>query len=132
MSYCRLSSDDFQCDVYCYASEGGFTTHVARLRVLFEEPLPPAVSFHHDYAGWFARLQDVTRRVELAARVPIGLPHDGMTYTDSDAHALLGRLEQLRDLGYRIPASALRAVRSEIDVDDATAAAVAAVSQSVS
>ena len=29
MSYCRWSSDNFQCDVYCYADvSGGYTTHV--------------------------------------------------------------------------------------------------------
>lgn len=30
MSYCRWSSDDFECDLYCYADvRGGYTTHVA-------------------------------------------------------------------------------------------------------
>ena len=36
MSYCRWSSDDFQCDVYVYESvAGGFVTHVAANRVVF-------------------------------------------------------------------------------------------------
>ena len=32
MSYCRWSSDDFQCDVYVFGSDTGFETYVARGR----------------------------------------------------------------------------------------------------
>ena len=37
MSYCRWSTDNFKCDLYCYEDvNGGFTTHVASNR-----PSPP-------------------------------------------------------------------------------------------
>jgi hypothetical protein len=40
MSYCRWSSNDFQCDVYVYEDvAGGWTTHVACNRVVYSEPL---------------------------------------------------------------------------------------------
>lgn len=37
MSYCRWSSDNFNCDLYCYESDFGFETHLAsgRRRVWF-------------------------------------------------------------------------------------------------
>ena len=44
MSYCRFSSDDWQCDVYVYADvAGGWTTHVAAVRFVFDKELPPPV-----------------------------------------------------------------------------------------
>lgn len=46
MSYCRFSSDDYQCDVYVYQDgNGGWTTHVAGSRYLFKEPLPAPAMF---------------------------------------------------------------------------------------
>src|SRR5687767_6611694 len=44
MSYCRWSTDDFQCDLYCYEDvSGGFTTHVAGRRKIWDAPLPTQV-----------------------------------------------------------------------------------------
>lgn len=46
MSYCRWSSDDFQCDVYCYEADEGFIIHVAVSRpVLKDGDLPPRIPF---------------------------------------------------------------------------------------
>lgn len=42
MSYCRWSSMNWRCDVYVYEDvNGGWTTHIARNRVIF--PPPPAL-----------------------------------------------------------------------------------------
>lgn len=42
MSYCRWSSDDYQCDVYVYAHAGGWwQTNVASRRHEWDVPLPP-------------------------------------------------------------------------------------------
>ena len=42
MSYCRVSSGNWRCDVYVFESGHGWTTHVARQRRLFP-PVPDLV-----------------------------------------------------------------------------------------
>lgn len=38
MSYCRFSSEDYQCDVYAYADvAGGYTIHVAAVALAWLE-----------------------------------------------------------------------------------------------
>lgn len=115
MSYCRFSSDDFQCDAYVYADAGGgFTTHVAARRVVFQAPLPPPVPFDEIHINAFvARQVAVGKLVDAAERVAIGLPHDGETFNDPDAAACAARLESLRDLGYHVPQYAIDALREE-------------------
>jgi len=42
VAYCRWSSANWRCDVYCYASVSGFwVTHVANNRVDITRPLCP-------------------------------------------------------------------------------------------
>lgn len=79
MSYCRFSSDDFQCDIYCYESDEGFQIHVAAARpVLNAGDLPPAVPFSQEHFDeWVERHQAVMDWVSEAEHRPIGLPHEG-------------------------------------------------------
>src|SRR5690348_16129614 len=45
MSYCRWSSDDYQCDVYVWADyAGGYRTEVAGRRRVWKVALPPYVT----------------------------------------------------------------------------------------
>lgn len=115
MSYCRWSSDDFQCDVYAYEHVyGGFMVHVARNRVVFTEPLPEDVPFEAEHLEAFmARHQKVMAMVDAAERKPIGLPHDGEDFCEDDAGACADRLESLRALGYQVPQYAIDALREE-------------------
>ncbi len=120
MSYCRFSSNDFQCDVYVYADvTGGFTTHVAGNRVVFGGELPEVVTLEDGAhaARWYARHKQVMEMVETAERETIKLPHAGETFSDPDACACADRLESLRGLGYRVPQYAIDALRQE-DRDD--------------
>lgn len=115
MSYCRWSTDDFQCDLYIYADvRGGFTTHVAGYRPVHREPLPEPVDFHADTLGWFARHQKVMKMMDAAEREPIGLPHDGETFNDETLDGLLTRILALREVGYRFPDYVLDDIRAEI------------------
>lgn len=119
MSYCRFSSEDFQCDVYVYAHcAGGYATHVAGNRVVFTEPLPARADFTTDPMAYVVRCRQVGAIVEKARRVPIGLPHDGAAFLDARAEECADRLEQLRDLGYRVPQYAIDALRAEHADDD--------------
>lgn len=95
MSYCRWSCDDWQSDVYCFASGSGFVTRVTLLPV---------------------RTVGIG---DIAAALPrAGLPMDGKTLIDSDLDAFHQRLLQLQAMGYHIPQSAL--VRIERELADLT------------
>lgn len=121
MSYCRFSSDDFQCDVYVYEDcMGGFTTHVAGRRVVYKEALPPRVPLDKEHIDAFvAREVRIGEMVDAATRVEIGLPHDGESFNDPDAAACAERLESLRALGYRVPQYAIDMLRDEAVGEDA-------------
>ena len=115
MSYCRWSSDDYQCDVYVYEDvSGGWTTHVAGNRIVFAEPLPPDVPFNADHMGeWLERHNKVMEMVDKAQRVPIGGPSDGQTFNDATAEKCASWLEALRSEGYVVPQYAIDSLREE-------------------
>ena len=118
MSYCRWSTDDYQCDVYVYEDAGGgWTTHVASARYVYKEPLPPVVECDPDndeaWEAWLDRHKAVQRMVDEADRVEIGLPHDGDTFSDDSAGECADRLESLRLLGYVVPQDAIDSLRME-------------------
>lgn len=110
MSYCRFSTDDFQCDVYVYADvAGGYTTHVASNRVAFAEPLPPPVSMD-DVEAFLARHRQMMALIDASPREPILLEHAGRTFSDDTAAECAARLTQLRSLGYRVPDGVIEAL----------------------
>ncbi|MBC4813797.1 hypothetical protein H8L49_28865 [Klebsiella quasipneumoniae] len=115
MSYCRWSSEDFQCDVYAYESvHGGFSVHVAGNRVVFTEPLPEQVLLEKEnILALVERNHKVMKMVDEAKRLPIGLPHDGEDFFEGDASACADRLESLKTLGYRVPQYAIDSLREE-------------------
>ena len=76
MSYCRFSSDGFQCDVYCYGSMGGYTIHVAGRRQVFPEPLP-VMDLDDDILTIRAKIEKSNELQAQAKIVKIGGPHDG-------------------------------------------------------
>ncbi|MBK9497341.1 MAG: hypothetical protein IPO08_23035 [Xanthomonadales bacterium] len=115
MSYCRFSSMDGRCEVYCYEPVyGGFVTHVAVNRVTFKSDLPPEVTFGPEHCeAWLARHRVVSAMLAEAKRTSIGLPHDGETLQDEDAAAAADRLEYLKGLGYIVPQEAIDCLRDE-------------------
>lgn len=117
MSYCRWSSDDYQCDVYVYESQAGvFTTHVAVRRYVFATPLPAEEPFDGKHIQAFVkRAALVGRMVDSATQVPIGLAEDGETFEDASAAECAERLEYLRGLGYRVPQYAIDMLRAEAE-----------------
>ncbi|HEX3862744.1 MAG TPA: hypothetical protein VHY35_13720 [Stellaceae bacterium] len=121
MSYCRWSSDDWRCDLYCYEDvSGGWTTHVANLRRVGNIPkvdwnlLSTDVrKFNRQYAAQRASLD----KMEL---VNIGLPHDGETFHDYSLEDFRDRITMLRDAGYSCPDYVLEEIDEEIQERDAT------------
>lgn len=114
MSYCRWSSDDFQCDVYCYENvSGAWTTHVAGRKRVLSEPLPPPPDIS-DAEAWLRRHALVRQIIDRSELVDIGLPHDGTTFDDPSPAAMIETLLMLRAEGYRVPEYAIEALREEM------------------
>lgn len=116
MSYCRFSSDDYQCDVYVSAGANGYITHVAASRVVFARPLPPPVVFDEARIdAWVNREIEVNSIVEVSGHARLTLPHAGQSFDDAEASACADRLETLRSLGYRVPQYAIDSLRDEAE-----------------
>lgn len=102
MSYCRFSTDDYQCDLYVYDSDQGVEVSVASVRYQYQEPLPEDVPME-DFPVWIERYKKVMAMVECAERVPIGLPHDGGYFTFDSHEDAADFVEKLGALGYQFP-----------------------------
>jgi hypothetical protein len=131
MAYCRFSSDDFRCDVYCYEHcDGGFVTHVAANtsrgwipRVLRHPPLSVitrrrenlwrAAVYHLWSFGWSLSYRAQMKYLAIAPRRALGLPYDGQTFHDATPGDAADWLEHLRRCGYRVPQYAIDGLREE-------------------
>ena len=100
MSYCRWSSNDFQCDLYIYSDvNGGWTTHVADCTYSERIPLPLENLNPKDYAeAWEKHFQELD-----ACRITFTQPWAGETFNDDSLAALSERLYIMRLMGYRFP-----------------------------
>ena len=114
MSYCRWSTDDFQCDLYVYADvNGGYTTHIAKYRYKFKEPLPEIIPFSAEHIPAFvAREAEIMRMIDTAEMELITLPQAGESF-NLDKEQTIAKLEELQKLGYRFPADVIDAIREE-------------------
>lgn len=120
MSYCRWSSMDFKCDLYCYEHCGGFwATHVAGNRVV--TPVIPDAPWSLLRKGgvigryvfmWWHWLHMFTVRIGIHR--DIKLPHAGETFEDATLEEFKERLVWLRGLGYRFPDYVFQSVDDEI------------------
>jgi hypothetical protein len=115
MSYCRWSSDNFQCDVYVYASKEGWATHVANSR---SEPSPsfpwwamsiPILSTIA-WRIWSKRSKQWSANRTLT---PIGLSRDGQSYYDDCPICCADRLQEMKEEGYLVPQYTIDELREE-------------------
>ena len=114
MSYCRWSSNDYQCDVYVFASNDGWITYVAGNRVVFAGPLPDSVPFEKGRIDeWLERHEKVCEMADAAEHIDIGLPSACKSFTDPTPGECADRLEGLRAEGFVVPQYAIDALREE-------------------
>lgn len=114
MSYCRWSSDDFGCDLYCYGGASGYITHVANNRVV--GAVPPITASDMDAGAdreFWKQYRAQTDFMETAERAPIGLPSDGESYSDNTLEEFLATLARLKGEGYHFPADLIDEVTKE-------------------
>jgi len=118
MSYCRWSSMDWTCDLYCYEDvAGGWTTHVAGRRRVGDIPSDRVNDFCEGKISGeeFMRLhQEQMRVLETLPLVDIELPHAGETFSDPSLEDFRERLVGLRSLGYRFPDHVFESIDEEI------------------
>jgi len=113
MSYCRWSSDNWDCDLYCYESNEGFVTHVAANRVVGEIPFVPHLlsvdpdAYHKAHNAQMEFLDTAERKV-------IRLPYNGQTFVDDTLEDFLERVKHLKETGYHVPDFVIESIEGEI------------------
>src|SRR5262249_18121889 len=118
MSYCRWSSMNWTCDLYCYADiAGGWTTHVAPRRRIEAVPEAGQEDFSarkisRDEYTHLPRQQMIA--LERIPSEPLRLPHAGETFHDSSLAEFKHRLLELRQLGYRFPDEVMDQIDAEL------------------
>lgn len=117
MSYCRWSSDDFTCDVYCYEHvDGHWAIHVATNRVVGDVPHIDWSLLHKGEEGtaaWVAQNKAQHAFLDQCEHEPIGLPHDGETFREDTPADAAVRLRALKAIGYHVPDYAIEALDEE-------------------
>ena len=114
MSYCRWSSNNWDCAVYCYESVDGFVTHVARTRYVGPIPVMLEISEYANFDEWFAEYKNIQTKLDTLKREKIGLEYDGQTIVNDSKEDFLATLTNLLKLGYHIPSSVIKEVAEEI------------------
>ena len=116
MSYCRWSTvlhDNYESDLYIYDHVDGFiSVNVAATRCAGIENAPrfvPRVEGDMEafVASYVARNQWRREHAADLKRVPIDLLYAGESKAFTDAAECVAFLEELKKLGYRMPASVL-------------------------
>jgi hypothetical protein len=111
MSYCRWSSDDYKCSVYCYESDVGFEVWVAFYR---HDPLPPHCPSSLEVAEgrisedeWRKAYDEQMQSLKASQMIPIGLSCDGENYVFPTASECADCLQNLKAEGYYVPQYAI-------------------------
>jgi len=114
MSYCRWSSDNWKCDLYCYEDvRGGYTTHIAGIRILGDIPeVPNLMSTSSDEFVEAHKKQMAF--LDGCKREHIGLCYDNQSFNDPDLQSFLSRLLHLQEVGYNFPDYVLERVKDEL------------------
>jgi len=114
MSYCRWSSDNWKCDLYCYAdTSGGYTTHVAARKRIGPIPeMPDILKVSAD--DWLKGYRAQAQALDESKLKPIGLSEDGKIFNDPDLESFLERVKWLKGLGYNVPDYVIEDIQEEM------------------
>jgi len=129
MSYCRWSSMNWTCDLYCYADiTGGWTTHVAPRRRVDAVPEDRQEDFMAGRISLAEREHLHRQQMTALEQIPfepLRLPHAGETFHDSTLAEFKRRLLELRELGYRFPDEMIDQIDTELAEEAEGACSVA-------
>lgn len=112
MSYCRFSSDYFNCDLYIYEDiTGSYAMHIAGSRYVFDRtPIKPTKTVedfvnNHGYVMTALRTADV---------VEIKLPYAGESFYFAELSQVIEKVKELQALGYVVPSNIIPSMEEEI------------------
>lgn len=127
MSYCRWSSDDYQCDVYVWHDVNGtWRTEVAGRRPVLPEGMPEPVralpigadrdQVNEWVSAWTER--DIKVRALLGdsdewTYLELPTPEGGNSYEHATPDDCADNLERLRAAGLNVPQYAIDSLREE-------------------
>lgn len=118
MSYCRFSDDNYRCDVYVFATENGFETHVAANRIALPEGV--IVPSFADLASGTISPEDFQKAdrafrasLKLAPRTAVEHPEAGAWFTHATPGECADNLARLAAEGFHIPAGVIDTLRAE-------------------
>lgn len=115
MSYCRWSSNNWDCDLYCYADvSGGYTTLVAANRVVGAVPKLPEITKDMGDGESILRTAKWMTWLKTAKHQRIGLPQDGKSFNDATLAEFRDRVVWLKDMGYHVPQSVIDRITAEM------------------
>lgn len=107
-SYCKWSTDNYQCDLCCYDGlSGGITIHVGTHRLKESPPALPSIE-NTDIDDFLDSFNRHNEFMMTAVRVPIGLAYDGQTFRVKNEQIFLEKLELLKSAGYIFPHSLIQ------------------------
>ena len=129
MSYCRFSSDGFQCDVYAYEDTAGcWTIHLASRRHIEVAPLmedyfrltkdgqgwdnDSIVKWNEELMKWNER-QDLKSDEERY--INLNLPYDNESFHVGTLGEFFDKMTELARLGYKFDPGVLLMILEEID-----------------
>lgn len=113
MSYCRVSSDGWRSDLYCYGDGSHYITHVSHCRSKgrIAQDLDER---YFSYDEVEAVEQQQMLDLQKCKKVKIKLPHAGKTFMDKTPQQFLDRLFWLKKIGYHVPDSAIVRIAGEM------------------
>ena len=122
MSYCRWSSDNFKCDLYCYKDvNGGYTIHVASYRWrmwyrllhwLTDKRYKNLDGFRQSRRGF-----DLFSWPHWITHKKINLPYDDDTFRDKSIKDFYRHVRGLKKLGYKVPNKVIDIIKKEAESD---------------
>jgi hypothetical protein len=85
--------------LYIYEAEYGYSINVAKMKTVWLTQLPPKIPFGEE--GWLERFYDIRKLPKEV--VPIGLAHDGLSFSCDTAEEVIDVLTTLQEAGYIAP-----------------------------
>jgi len=103
MSYCRFSSDYFNCDLYIYEDiTGSYAMHIAGSRYIFDRTPIKSTKTAEDFVDNHDYVMDA---LETADVVEIKLPYAGESFYFSELSQVIEKVKELQALGYVVPSN---------------------------
>lgn len=114
MSYCRFSSDYFDCDLYVYEDfTGSYCIHVAGSRYVFDRtPIVPTKTVH----DFVKNHMYVMEALKTAKSENIELPYAGESFYVSEFNDAIEKVKELKELGYIVPSYVIPDMEEELSL----------------